>query len=185
VDYGLARHTLVGERIVVAQVCCRVVGSVVAASGRVEVRTEAAVDLRLEAVGSAAAVVGAREETMEVVGRTGRLAEAHSTVAVVGRVVLSRVSLEVCSEPGEAQTQQESAYHNLPYQVVLPLVSSVLEIFIIQLTRVVASAWWCCGSLVSGHICKCCCLDLPASSMSGLHNTAPCSSKRERSVISL
>jgi len=96
---------LAGERIVVAQVCYRVVGSVVAASGRVEARIEAAVDLRLEAVGSAAAVAGAREETMVVVGRTGRLAEARSTVAVVGRVGLSLVSLEVCSEPSETQMQ--------------------------------------------------------------------------------
>jgi hypothetical protein len=98
-DCGWACHMglrIVGpvERGGVVLVRCRVRGNVVAVNGLAEARIVAV--LRLGEVDSA--VVGAREERWEEVGRIDRLVEAQSIAVGLVVVGLSRVRFEVCSQ---------------------------------------------------------------------------------------
>jgi hypothetical protein len=79
-----------GERVGVVEVRFLVVGSAVAASGRVEARIGAV--HHPEEADSAVAVAVALGETKEEVGRIGLPVEARSTAAGLAVVGLSRVS---------------------------------------------------------------------------------------------
>jgi hypothetical protein len=111
-----------------------VVGSAVAASGRVEARIGAV--HHPEEADSAVAVAVALGETKEEVGRIGLPVEARSTAAGLAVVGLSRVSRD---GRGEWNT---SKYHIRLSQVVLFSVSLHTRLLSMLLTRIKVPALW-------------------------------------------
>jgi hypothetical protein len=129
-----------GERVGVVEVRFLVVGSAVAASGRVEARIGAVHHSEegdsAVAVAVAVAGAGALGETKEEVGRIGLPVEARSTAAGLVVVGLSRVSRDGC---GEWNT---SKYHIRLSQVVLSSVSLCSCLLSMLLTRIKVPALW-------------------------------------------
>jgi hypothetical protein len=123
-----------GERVGVVEVRFLVVGSAVAASGRVEARIGAV--HHPEEADSAVAVAVALGETKEEVGRIGLPVEARSTAAGLAVVGLSRVSRD---GRGEWNT---SKYHIRLSQVVLFSVSLHSRLPSMLLTRIKVPALW-------------------------------------------
>jgi hypothetical protein len=123
-----------GERVGVVEVRFLVVGSAVAASGRVEARIGAV--HHQEEADSAVAVAVALGETKEEVGRIGLPVEARSTAAGLAVVGLSRVSRD---GRGEWNT---SKYHIRLSQVVLFSVSLHSRLPSMLLTRIKVPALW-------------------------------------------
>jgi hypothetical protein len=123
-----------GERVGVVEVRFLVVGSAVAASGRVEARIGAV--HHPEEADSAVAVAVALGETKEEVGRIGLPVEARSTAAGLAVVGLSRVSRD---GRGEWNT---SKYHIRLSQVVLFSVSLHTRLLSMLLTRIKVPALW-------------------------------------------
>jgi hypothetical protein len=110
VGYGLGRHMVLTvavvaeERADAVQVCFRAVGSVVAASDLEVAHTEAV--LRLVGADNVAAVAGAREERLEVVGMIGLPVAAQSIAVDLVVAGLSRVSAELWYRRVEMRSTQ-------------------------------------------------------------------------------
>lgn len=131
-----------GERGGVVLVRCLARGNVVAVNGLAGARIVAV--LRPGEVDSA--VVGAREERWEEVGRIDRLVEAQNIAVGLVVVGLSRVRFEVV-------VKVESAYHIHPSQAVLrPNQLLVPRLLSMRLTRIKVPAWGWGASVVSRHI---------------------------------
>jgi hypothetical protein len=125
-----------GERVGVVEVRFLVVGSAVAASGRVEARIGAVHHPEEADSAVAVAVAVALGETKEEVGRIGLPVEARSTAAGLAVVGLSRVSRD---GRGEWNT---SKYHIRLSQVVLFSVSLHSRLPSMLLTRIKVPALW-------------------------------------------
>jgi hypothetical protein len=125
-----------GGRVGVVEVRFLVVGSAVAASGRVEARIGAVHHSEEGDSAVAVADAGALGETKEEVGRIGLPVEARSTAAGLVVVGLSRVSRDGC---GEWNT---SKYRIRLSQVVLSSVSLRSRLLSILLTRIKVPALW-------------------------------------------